>query len=292
MTIQNNTGQVLTLDSGHTGRADIGHWGAQPPTTLASGACAELTGYSDSPIGDFYLTATYRLPDGTYIPFSVDSGSDNYNRLVFTASGMSGVSTDGMSGQQDFDWVIDNPTHSGTMHVIHARGAGRALLTRRRDGGAGSGGSESWLDCPGGDPLPAVLSRRLSAAGGSLGPARLPLPEQPERSHPPGRRVDLRDRPAVQPLQLRRRRAGADQTVAVEQTRLRLPEAWNEQYTFGRSSAFLQYWAPYDPRTNGIWPARTVQPSSTTQSTASVPDPSPSWICYASRSGSRRRRPT
>jgi len=36
---------------------------------------------------------------------------------VFTASGMSGVSTGGMSGQQDFDWVIDNPTHSGTMHV-------------------------------------------------------------------------------------------------------------------------------------------------------------------------------
>ena len=46
MTIQNNTAQVLTLDSGHTGRADIGHWGAQPPTTLAPGACAELTGYS------------------------------------------------------------------------------------------------------------------------------------------------------------------------------------------------------------------------------------------------------
>ena len=36
---------------------------------------------------------------------------------MFTASGMSRVSTDGMSGQQDFDWVIENPTHSGTMHV-------------------------------------------------------------------------------------------------------------------------------------------------------------------------------
>lgn len=129
MTIQNNTGQVLILDSGHTGRADIGHWGAQPPTTLAPGACAELTGYSDSPIGDFYLTATYRLPNGTYIPFSVDSGSDSYNGLVFTASGMSGVSTGGMSGQQDFDWVIDNPTHSGTMHVHYTLVAQAAATT-------------------------------------------------------------------------------------------------------------------------------------------------------------------
>ena len=117
MTIENTTGQVLTLDSANTGRADIGHWGQQPATTLQPGACEELTGYSDSPLGDFYLTATYRLPDGTYIPFSVDSGSDDYNRTAFTSSGMSGVSTDGMSGQQDFAWNINNPTHSGTVHV-------------------------------------------------------------------------------------------------------------------------------------------------------------------------------
>lgn len=117
MTVQNNTGQVLTLDAAHTGRADIGHWGAQPSSTLQPGQCEELTGYSDSPIGDFYLTATYRLPDGTYIPFSVDSGSDSYNGLVFTSSGMSGVATGDLSGQQDFDWSITNPTHSGSMHV-------------------------------------------------------------------------------------------------------------------------------------------------------------------------------
>lgn len=87
MTIQNDTGQVLTLDSANTGRADIGHWGAQPLSTLQPGHCEELTGYSDSPLGDFYLTATYRLPDGTYLPFSVDSGSDSYNGQVSPAAG-------------------------------------------------------------------------------------------------------------------------------------------------------------------------------------------------------------
>lgn len=48
---------------------------------------------------------------------------------MFTASGMSGVSTDGMSGQQDFDWVIDNPTSSGTMHVHYTLVAQSAATT-------------------------------------------------------------------------------------------------------------------------------------------------------------------
>jgi hypothetical protein len=126
LTIQNNTGQVLTLDSGHTGRADIGHWGTQPQTTLQPGECEEITGYSDDPLGDFYLTATYRLPDGTYIPFSADSGDDSYNRLIFTSSGMSGTGTGELSGQQDFDWTISNPAGSGTEHIHYTLSAAPA----------------------------------------------------------------------------------------------------------------------------------------------------------------------
>jgi len=30
---------------------------------------------------------------------------------------MSGVATGDLSGQQDFNWSITNPTHSGTRHV-------------------------------------------------------------------------------------------------------------------------------------------------------------------------------
>ena len=83
MTIENTTGQVLTLDSG-TPAGPTSGTGARSRRPPAAGACEELTGYSDSPLGDFYLTATYRLPDGTYIPFSVDSGTDDYNGIAFT----------------------------------------------------------------------------------------------------------------------------------------------------------------------------------------------------------------
>lgn len=70
--LQNNTGETLTLDPTRTGRGN-GHWAAQPPSTLAPGACAVINAYSDDPIDQLWVTATYLLPDGTFIPFACES---------------------------------------------------------------------------------------------------------------------------------------------------------------------------------------------------------------------------
>lgn len=68
--LQNQTGQLLTLDPTYTNRSGTGHWAMQPPATIAPGGCAVINGYSDNPLGNFWITGTYTLPDGTYAPLS------------------------------------------------------------------------------------------------------------------------------------------------------------------------------------------------------------------------------
>ncbi|MTD15096.1 hypothetical protein GIS00_14225 [Nakamurella sp. YIM 132087] len=117
LTIQNNTGQTITLVGAHTTDGGDGHWGARPQATLAPGACEELTGYSDDPLSDYYITATYQLPDGTYLPFSAASGSDSYNTQVFTSGGFSGSAPGSFSGKWDFNWAMTDTHWAGSEHI-------------------------------------------------------------------------------------------------------------------------------------------------------------------------------
>lgn len=115
--MQNNTGQTLTLDPSLTGRGD-GHWASRPPTTLENGSCAVINAYSNDTMGGLWLTATYQLPEGTYIPFAcaaqnLDGGAADCNLSAFTT--MKGMDPDQMiEGNTSAAWQITVASSSGT----------------------------------------------------------------------------------------------------------------------------------------------------------------------------------
>lgn len=116
--MQNNTGQNLVLDPTRTGRGD-GHWAAQPPTSLAPGACAVINAYSDDPLDLLWVTATYLLPDGTFIPFACQSQDDpvtphcNANALLT----MNETTYGPFSGTVTDAWYISTAASSGNVHT-------------------------------------------------------------------------------------------------------------------------------------------------------------------------------
>lgn len=118
MIMQNNTSQTLVLDPTRTGRGN-GHWAAQPPSDLAPGACAVINAYSDDPLGLLWVTATYLLPDGTFIPFACEADSDTIEPQCNTTALLTMTETtyDGtFSGTVSDAWQVDPATSSGVVH--------------------------------------------------------------------------------------------------------------------------------------------------------------------------------
>jgi hypothetical protein len=118
--MQNDTGQTLTLNPDWTGRGD-GHWAARPPTTLDPGACAVINAYSDDPTGGLWLTATYQLPDGTFIPFAcasknLDGGGAECNNSAYTT--MKGMDPDSITGgTPSTSWHLSTAASTGFVHT-------------------------------------------------------------------------------------------------------------------------------------------------------------------------------
>lgn len=119
--MQNNTGQTLTLASDWTTIAKPGHWAQQAPSSIPPGGCAVVNGYTDDPLGDFWLTATYQLPDGTYFPFSCAQQTSNNDTSFCIPDVYTVMTTDSpnympTNNTQSYSWLIFQSASSGDEH--------------------------------------------------------------------------------------------------------------------------------------------------------------------------------
>lgn len=115
--MQNNTGQTLTLDPTRTGRGDDGaHWAAQPPASLAPGECAVINAYSHDPFV-LWLTATYLLPDGTFIPFACTIDGGSCNSSAFLTMNNTSYENGTFSGTTSDSWQISTAAQSGKVFL-------------------------------------------------------------------------------------------------------------------------------------------------------------------------------
>jgi hypothetical protein len=135
MSIYNGTDQVLTMVPDLTFHTDGGpnedaHWDKRPPETLQPGECAEVTAYNNNGDGDtmgLTINATYTMPDGTYVPFSVEQVSARgvgFNPTVFAPSPVPSFNeendangSNGWKGTPVGSFVILNSDDVGVSHV-------------------------------------------------------------------------------------------------------------------------------------------------------------------------------
>jgi Putative Ig domain len=118
MSVYNGTGQTLTLVPALTGHNGIsGHWGTQPPATLAPGQCADVTGYSDNPVGSFSIHAVYQMSNGDFVPFTAETtGNPITDSTVFSAEPSFDTGYDTWTGQQDPAYNILGNYITGSFH--------------------------------------------------------------------------------------------------------------------------------------------------------------------------------